>query len=293
MSPAALSRPSPLAPLLFRELVEGALREDLGRAGDLTTDAVIPPQATAVAFLVGRQGGCIAGLAVAEEAFRQLDPEIRFEAKAKDGDRVEAGAQLAEVRGSARAILTAERTALNFLGHLCGIASATAKVVDAIAASGARIACTRKTTPGLRALEKYAVRCAGASNHRFGLDDAVMIKDNHRALAGGLIPAVARVRAATGHLVKVEVEVDTLDELDQALEVGVDVVLLDNMPPEVLREAVGRVRASGADTLTEASGGITPETAVAVAATGVDILSLGWITHSAPRLDVALDIEVR
>lgn len=283
---------SSLSPVMFRDLVKRTLEEDLGRAGDLTTEAVIPSEARAEAALVARQAGCIAGLEVAREAFLQLDPATDFDAKARDGARVEAGTVLAVLRGSARGILTAERTALNFLGHLSGIATVTARVVDAVAATGARIACTRKTTPLLRALEKYAVRCAGGSNHRFGLDDAVMIKDNHRAVAGGLEAAVEGVRDKVGHLVKIEVEVDTLEQLDRALEVGVDVVLLDNMNVETLREAVRRVRASGSKTITEASGGITPETAPEIAATGVDVLSLGWITHSAPRLDVALDIEV-
>ncbi len=284
--------PAPLLPILFRDLVRRTLEEDLGRAGDLTTDAVISPRELAEARLVARQPGCIAGLAVAAEAFRQLDPSTSFEAQVEDGDRVAAGTVLAVVRGPARGILTAERTALNFLGHLSGIATATAAVVDAVAGTGTRIACTRKTTPGLRALEKFAVRCAGGSNHRFGLDDAVMIKDNHRAVAGGLIPAVERVRRRVGHLVKIEAEVDTLEQLDRALKVGVDVVLLDNMSPQTLREAVRRVRESGSRVVTEASGGITPQSAPAIAATGVDVLSLGFITHSAPRLDVALDIEI-
>ncbi|HEY6320870.1 MAG TPA: carboxylating nicotinate-nucleotide diphosphorylase [Thermoanaerobaculia bacterium] len=286
-------RLAPLYPLLYEDLVRRALAEDLGRAGDLTSDAVVPAEARAEAVLVARAPGRLAGLPVALAAFRLLDPSLTLAAHAADGEDVAAGAVLATVRGAARSILSAERTALNLLGHLCGIATATRDLVAAVAqaatatAHGARVVCTRKTTPGLRALEKYAVRAGGGANHRFGLDDAVLIKDNHRVLAGGLRPAVERARRGAGHMVKIEVEVDSLAELDEALALGVDVVLLDNMPLDVLAEAVRRARGRA---LTEASGGIRPATAAAIAATGVDLLSVGWLTHSAPSLDVALDV---
>jgi len=286
-------RLAPLYPLLYEDLVRRALAEDLGRAGDLTSDAVVPAEARAEAVLVARVPGRLAGLLVALAAFRLLDPSLSLAAHAADGEDVAAGAVLATVRGAARSILSAERTALNLLGRLSGIATATRDLVAAVAAAapaatrGARVVCTRKTTPGLRALEKYAVRAGGGANHRFGLDDAVLIKDNHRALAGGLRPAVERARRGAGHMVKIEVEVDSLAELDEALALGVDVVLLDNMPLDVLAEAVRRARGRA---LTEASGGIQPATAAAIAATGVDLLSVGWLTHSAPALDVALDV---
>jgi nicotinate-nucleotide pyrophosphorylase (carboxylating) len=281
-----------LYPLLYEDTVRRALQEDLGRAGDLTSDAVIPRSTTASALLVARRAGSIAGLEVAGSAFRLLDSGVLFRPQAADGDTVEAGTVLAEVAGPARSLLSAERTALNFLGHLSGIATTTRGIVDAVAGSGAQVVCTRKTTPGLRALEKHAVRCGGGANHRFGLDDAVMIKDNHRQLAGSLEEAVERVRRRVGHLVKIEVEVDTLEQLDRALGLAVDVVLLDNMTPATLRQAVERIRSAGGGVISEASGGITPDTAAEIAATGVDLLSVGWITHSAPSLDVALDVEV-
>lgn len=285
MPAAALPR---LYPLLYEPVVRRALREDLGRAGDLTTDAIVPPDARTAGRLVARAGGRIAGLEVAAAAFRLLDSRIEVEVRLPDGTDAEAGATVALVRGPARPILTAERTALNFLGRLCGIATATRTVVEAVRPHRARVVCTRKTTPGLRILEKYAVRAGGGANHRFGLDDAVLVKDNHRIAAGGLRPALERVRASVGHMVKVEVEVDTLDELAEALALGVDAVLLDNLPLPALREAV---RMAAGRAITEASGGVTPESAAAVAATGVDLLSLGWLTHSAPALDVALDLE--
>ncbi len=278
---------APLYPLLYEPVVRRALREDLGRAGDLTTDAIVPPDAQAEGRLVARAAGRVAGLEVASAVFRLLDARVAVEVALPDGADAAAGAALAVVRGPARPILTGERTALNILGRLCGIATATRTVVEAIRPHPARVVCTRKTTPGLRALEKYAVRAGGGSNHRFGLDDAVLVKDNHRVAAGGLRPAVLRVRAAVGHMVKVEVEVDTLEELAEALDLGVDAILLDNLPPAALREAVRMARGRA---ITEASGGITPETAAAVAATGVDLLSLGWLTHSVPALDVALDL---
>ena len=279
--------PAPLYPLLYEPLVRRALEEDLGRAGDLTSDACLPSDLQGEARLVVRRAGRIAGLDVALSAFRILDPSVETVAHRCDGDDAESGAVLATVRGSARAILSAERTALNLLGHLSGIATVTRDLVAVVAPHGAQVVCTRKTTPGLRALEKYAVRCGGGANHRFGLDDAVLIKDNHRALAGGLTPAVERARRHVGHLVKIEVEVDSLEQLREALNLGVDVVLLDNMPLDTLREAV---RLAKGRAITEASGGIRPDTAAAIAATGVDLLSVGWLTHSAPALDVALDI---
>jgi nicotinate-nucleotide pyrophosphorylase (carboxylating) len=277
----------PLYPLLYEPLVRRALEEDLGRAGDLTSDAVLLPHQPVVASVVARAAGRLAGLQVALSAFRLLDPSVEIEALAADGEDVEAGAVLATIQGRARAILSAERTALNLLGRLCGIATATREMVRVVEPHGARIVCTRKTTPGLRALEKYAVRCGGGHNHRFGLDDAVLIKDNHIALAGGLRTAVERARRTVGHLVKIELEVDSLDQLREALDLGVDVVLLDNMSLETLREAVALAKGRA---ITEASGGINPETAADIAATGVDLLSVGWLTHSAPSLDVALDV---
>jgi nicotinate-nucleotide pyrophosphorylase (carboxylating) len=277
----------PLWPLLYEEAVRRALAEDLGRAGDLTTDAIVPANRLAEARLVARAAGRIAGVEPALAAFRLLDPSVEAGVALADGSDAAAGATIATVRGPARAILAAERTALNFLGHLSGIATATRDLVAAVAGHRARIVCTRKTTPGLRALEKHAVRAGGGANHRFGLDDAVLIKDNHVALAGGVVPAVERARAASGHLVKIEVEVDTLDQLDEALAAGADAVLLDNMPLDVLRQAVERARGRA---ITEASGGITAGTAAAVAATGVDLISVGWLTHSAPALNVALEV---
>lgn len=276
-----------LPPLLYEPLVRRALEEDLGRAGDLTSDAILPPDLQAEARIVARKSGRIAGLEAATSAFRLLDSKTRVELSSADGRDAEAGETLAIVQGPARSILSAERTALNLLGRLCGVATATRDFVALVAPYGARIVCTRKTTPGLRALEKYAVKAGGGSNHRFGLDDAVLIKDNHVALAGGIRPAVERARAYVGHLVKIEVEVDSLDQLQEALDLKVDVVLLDNMSLDTLREAV---RMAKGKALTEASGGITPQTAPAVAATGVDMISVGWLTHSAPALDVALDI---
>lgn len=280
----------PLYPLLYEDIVRRALAEDLGRAGDLTTDAIVPPDLDAVGHLRARRAGRVAGLDVAALAFRLLDPEVRVRTVVGDGGDVEAGGTLAEVRGRARPMLSAERVALNLLGRLSGIATATRGMVRAVEAYPAAVVCTRKTTPLLRALEKYAVRAGGGSNHRFGLDDAILIKDNHRAIAGGAAEAVERARRAAGHLVKIEVEVDDLAELEAVLALGVDAVLLDNMTTEELRRAV-EITAGRA--LTEASGGITPETAAAVAASGVDLLSVGWLTHSVPVLDVGLDFELR
>lgn len=276
------------APVLlhFADLVRRALLEDLGRAGDITTDAIVVPGQRATALLVARQAGRVAGLDVAGAVFRELDPGILVTETLQDGRDASAGEILSKFEGSARALLTGERTALNFVGLLSGIATCTRDIVQKVAPWGTKIVCTRKTTPGLRLLEKYAVRVGGGSNHRFGLDDAALIKDNHRQIAGGIEAAVSRVRRHVGHLVKIEVEVDTLRELEEALRLGVDAVLLDNMPPDILRLAVAMAKGKA---LTEASGGITPENAASIAATGVDLISLGWITHSAPALDVALD----
>jgi nicotinate-nucleotide pyrophosphorylase (carboxylating) len=277
-----------LPEILYDDLVRRALAEDLGRAGDLTTDAIVPAELDGRAAVVARQAGRIAGLAPALHAFRLLDPASRAEICKPDGSDAKAGETVARVSARARALLTGERTALNVLGRLSGIATATRDVVARLQGLKARVACTRKTTPGLRALEKYAVRVGGGESHRYGLDDAVLVKDNHLAVAGGVGEAVRRARRHNGHLVKLEVEVDTLAQLDEALSVGVDVVLLDNMDLEMLREAVRRCRGRA---LTEASGGIRLENVRAVAETGVDLVSLGWLTHSAPALDVALDVE--
>jgi nicotinate-nucleotide pyrophosphorylase (carboxylating) len=274
-------------PLLYEELVRRTLLEDLGRAGDLTTDAIVGEDLMAEALVVARQAGRIAGLGVAACAFRLLDPDALVEIERGDGADAVAGARVATVRARARAVLSAERTALNFLCRLSGIATSTRQVVAALEGISARVVCTRKTTPGLRLLEKYAVRVGGGSNHRFGLDDAVLVKDNHRVIAGGVAEAVARVRRHASHMVKIEVEVDTLAQLEEALRVGVDAVLLDNMSVAMLRDAVALARGRA---ITEASGGITPQTVRAVAETGVDLISLGWLTHSVPALDLALDV---
>lgn len=277
-----------LYPVVYEELVGAALREDLGRAGDLTSDAIVPAGQRARSAIGARRAGRVAGLEPALSAFRLLDPEVAVEVLAGDGRDVEAGDVLARLAGRAREMLSAERTALNLLGRLCGIATATRDLVRRGTGTGARVVCTRKTTPLLRSLEKYAVRVGGGSNHRFGLDDAVLIKDNHRALAGGAAEAVRRARRGAGYMVKIELEVDGLEDLEEALALGVDAVLLDNMSPEELRRAVAIVDGRA---ITEASGGITPETAAEIAATGVDLLSVGWLTHSAPVLDVGLDFE--
>ncbi|MFU2052802.1 carboxylating nicotinate-nucleotide diphosphorylase [Bordetella hinzii] len=275
-----------LPQVMLEPLVRAALLEDLGRAGDITSDAIVPAEARGQTRLVARQPGVLAGLELARLAFRLIDPEIRFQALLADGARLEPGSEIARIEGPARGMLTAERTALNFLGHLSGVATATASIADAIAHTRCKVTCTRKTMPGLRAVQKYAVRVGGGSNHRHGLDDAVLIKDNHVAFAGGVAQALARARAAVGHMVKIELEVDTLEQLDEALVAGVDVVLLDNMDHDTLREAVRRVDGRA---VTEASGRITPETAPAIAATGVDLMAVGWLTHSARVLDIGLD----
>ena len=279
-----------LPPPLVEAAVSAALLEDLGRAGDITSAATIPAGAVAEAVIVARREGVLAGLPLARAAFRLMDPDLAFEAVAEDGARLAAGAAVARISGPARPLLSAERVALNFLGHLSGVASATARFADAIAHTRARITCTRKTTPGLRAFEKYAVKCGGGSNHRYGLDDAILIKDNHIAVCGSVAEAIRRAKAFAGHLVRVEVEVDALDQLREALSEKPDVVLLDNMAPATLREAV-EITAGRA--VLEASGRITLETAAGIAEAGVDFLSSGWITHSAPVLDLGLDIVIR
>jgi len=275
-------------PLVYEPLVRAALLEDLGRAGDLTTDTVVPVDATARARFVARHPGRVAGLTVSLSAFRLLDPALSVETLIPDGSDVSPGDTLAVVSGLARPILSAERTALNLLGRLCGIATATRGLVQAVEGCKARITCTRKTTPGLRALEKEAVRLGGGSNHRFGLDDAVLIKDNHLIAGGGIQAAVARARAGLGHMVKIEVEVDTLAQLEELIPLGVDAVLLDNMPPETLSRAVRMVDGR---MLTEASGNINAKTVRAVAETGVDMISVGWLTHSVTNFDVGLDFD--
>ncbi len=272
--------------LVIEPLVRAALLEDLGRAGDLTTDAILPADARSSVAVVSREPGVIAGLECARLAWELLDPAVTVEVLVPDGSRVEPGTVVATVAGPARALLTGERVALNFLGHLSGVATGTATIADAIAHTRARVCDTRKTIPGLRALQKYAVSAGGGTNHRFGLDDAVLIKDNHIAIAGGITQAVTRARRHLGHLVKLEVEVDSLGQLAELLEVGADAVLLDNMAPPVLAEAVDLV---GGRMITEASGRITPQTAVAVAEAGVDLISVGWLTHSARVLDLGLD----
>ena len=272
--------------VMVEPAVRAALLEDLGRAGDLTTDAIVPAEASARTALVARQPGVVAGLDFAAAAFRLIDPAIRMTVALPDGSRLRPGDMIATIIGPARGILTAERTALNFLCHLSGVASATRGIVDAIAGTRAQVCCTRKTIPGLRFAQKYAVRVGGGSNHRFGLDDAVLIKDNHVAVAGGVRPAVERARSGVGHLVKIELEVDTLAQLQEALTLKVDAVLLDNMGPDLLRQAVAMVDGRA---ITEASGRIRPDTAPAIAASGVDLLSVGWLTHSATVLDIGLD----
>jgi nicotinate-nucleotide pyrophosphorylase (carboxylating) len=279
-----------LSPLAIEDAVDRALAEDLGRAGDVTSIAVVPEDAVARAAVVARQAGVVAGLPLVERTLRRLAPTIEIVPQARDGDAVAARSTLLEVEGQARAILAAERVALNFLGLLSGVATATNAFVRRVAHTQTRISCTRKTTPGLRALQKYAVRCGGGFNHRFGLDDAVLIKDNHIAVAGGIAGALARAKAAVGHLVKIEIEVDTLAQLEEVLAAGgADVVLLDNMDVATLRRAVELVAGR---LVTEASGGVTLDTVAAIAETGVDYVSSGALTHSAPSLDVALDVEL-
>ncbi len=276
----------PLPDLLIEPIVRAALAEDLGRAGDITALACIDADATLTATFGARKAGTIAGLDCARLAVLAMDPDAKFKARIDDGARVEAGTVLAKVTANARALLSAERTALNLLGRLSGVATLTAAYVDAVAGTKARIVDTRKTTPGLRALEKYAVRCGGGVNHRFGLDDAILIKDNHVAACGGVRQAIERARAFAGHLVKVECEVDSLNQLAEALDAGPDVIMLDNFSIKQLNTAVGM---TAGRVVLEASGGVNLETVKAIAETGVDVISVGALTHSAPVLDIGLD----
>ena len=277
---------TPLPDIMLEPMVRAALLEDLGRAGDITTDAIVPPGLLSRVVLTARDPGVIAGLDLARLAFTLVDPRLHFSVMLPDGSQVVPGDVIASIDGPARGILMGERVALNYLCHLSGIASATARLVHAVRHTSARISCTRKTTPGLRAIQKYAVRAGGGSNHRFGLDDAVLIKDNHIAMAGGVAVALRRAREAVGHLVKIEIEVDTLAQLAEALSIGADAYLLDNMKPAMLREAVGMIGGRG---IAEASGRITPDTAPAIAEAGVDLISAGWLTHSVTVLDIGLD----
>lgn len=276
----------PLPSVMIEPLVRNALLEDLGRAGDITTDTLIPSDLVWKGAIVARQAGVVAGLDLVRMAFHLMDGKVNLDVKKGDGSFVHPKDTIATMTGSARAIITAERVALNFLCHMSGIASETRKLVEAAKPHKARICCTRKTTPGLRSLEKYAVRAGGGSNHRFGLDDAILIKDNHIAVAGNLATAVAKAKEAAGHLVKIELEVDTLAQLEEALMLPLDAILLDNMDAATLKQAVAMV---GGRFVTEASGRVTAETVSAIAASGVDMISVGWITHSAPILDIGLD----
>ena len=273
---------------VWEPILVAALAEDLGRAGDLTSQAVIPPEATARGTIVARQAGVIAGLELVAPVFARLDPAVAVAFGAADGERVGSNTILARVSGNARALLAGERTALNLLGRLSGIATATRELVELVAGTKAAVVDTRKTTPGLRALEKYAVRCGGGRNHRFGLDDAILIKDNHVAVAGSVAEAIRRAREQAGHMVTIEAEIRALDELEPAIEAGADVILLDNFELEGFRQAVRR---SEGRVLLEASGGVTTKTIAAIAQAGVDLISVGAITHSAPALDVAFDFE--
>jgi nicotinate-nucleotide pyrophosphorylase (carboxylating) len=287
---ASLQQPDAfLSPLAIDEAVQRALNEDLGRAGDITSIATIPETTHAHAILVARQTGVIAGLPLAVATFQKLSPDISIQAHFRDGGTVAAGAHVLTISGPARVVLAGERTALNFVGRLSGVATLTADYVRHTAGTKLRICCTRKTTPGLRALEKYAVRCGGGFNHRFGLDDAILIKDNHIAVAGGITAVLQRARAHAGHLVKIEIEVDTMAQLREVLDTGLaDVVLLDNMDIADLAEAV---KLANGRLVLEASGGVTLDSIAKIAATGVDYLSSGALTHSAPNFDVALDID--
>jgi len=278
-----------LNPLLITEAVRAALIEDLGRAGDITTLATIPAGKRASAVIAARKSGIVAGLPFARETFRQYDPSVRFEAAMSDGDRLEPGAIVARIEGQARSVLSAERVALNYMGRLSGIATLAAAYVAKAAGTKAMIVDTRKTTPGLRAFEKYAVRCGGAGNHRYGLDDAILIKDNHVAVAGGIRPALQAAKRQAGNFVKIEIEVDTLAQLEEVLVEGADIVMLDNMSVADLITGVAMV---GGRMKVEASGGITLDTVAAIAATGVDMISVGALTHSASVLDLGLDIEI-
>lgn len=281
-------KPELPAPLIARAVAD-ALAEDLGLAGDITTSATVPAEARASGVIATRKAGVIAGLDVARAAFLALDPAAVFDARVADGDLVPAKTVIAHISGRARALLTAERVALNFLGRMSGIATLTRRYADAVQDTKAAIADTRKTTPGMRAFEKYAVRCGGGRNHRAGLFDAILIKDNHIIAAGGVAQAITRARDYAGHLVKIEVEVDSLAQLEAALAHKIDAVLLDNMTPQQLVAAVKLVRGR---VMTEASGGVDLDTVRTIAETGVDLISAGALTHSAPVLDLGLDFEM-
>jgi nicotinate-nucleotide pyrophosphorylase (carboxylating) len=290
MSPPTLALPHTMPPadFLIEPQVRAALAEDFGRAGDMTTDLLIPRDLQAKAVLSARQDGVIAGLIAAAIAFRIVDPSVTLTVRKPDGTRVAKGDVIAELEGPARAILSGERVALNYLGHLSGVATATRALVDRVEGTGTRITCTRKTLPGLRTLQKYAVRCGGGYNHRFGLDDAVLVKDNHIAAAGGIEKTVAGLKSRLGHMVQLEIEVDTLEQLEKLLDLGFDTILLDNMSPEMLRKAVQMSRGRA---VYEASGGVSLESVRAIAETGVDFISSGAITHSAVNLDIGLDFD--
>ena len=288
-----MSRPDRLPAQLPRFLVEravaAALEEDLGLAGDLTSQATLAPSARATASLSAREPGVIAGLDLAAAAFRLVGDGVTFEPRVADGERVEAGGVVAMVAGPARLVMSAERVALNFLNHLSGIATLTREYADAVAGTGAQICDTRKTTPGLRAFQKYAVRCGGGANHRFSLDDAILIKDNHIAVAGSVTAAYRAAEAFAGHLVAIEIEVTTLAELEEALAAGARVVLLDNMDNDLLRRAVA-INAGRAKL--EASGGVKLDRVRAIGETGVDYISTSQITMAAKPLDLGLDVVV-
>lgn len=286
--PAVIARPH-LPQTLITPLVAAALAEDLGRAGDITSAATIPADATSVAVMAARRDGIICGLSLALAAFRQIDGTLVIEQLAEDGDRVKKGDRVMKISGNARAILAGERVALNFVGRMSGIATATAQMVAAVGDARARIAATRKTTPGLRSVEKYAVMCGGGTPHRYGLDDAILIKDNHIAMAGGVRAALEGAKAYAGHTVKIEIEVDTLEQLDEVLAIGgADIIMLDNMTDAQMQQAVEKVAGRA---LVEASGGVTLERIAAIAATGVDLISIGALTHSVINFDVGLDVD--
>lgn len=274
-------------PVEVQRIIREALNEDLG-AGDVTSEALLPETSTSIVVLRAKQEGVVAGLNIAEQVFRELDPQLSFSPLVNEGDEVESGEALARIKGNTRALLSAERVALNLLQRMSGIATVTRQVVKKVAGTNCCILDTRKTTPGLRMLEKYSVRVGGGTNHRHGLSYGVLIKDNHIAAVGSLSEAVRRVRKRVGHMIQVEVEVDTLEQLEEVLQLDVDAILLDNMDLPTLREAVRRIDGR---IWVEASGGLTPDKVRAVAETGVDGISLGWLTHSAPAMDISLDWE--
>ena len=283
-----------LSPILIRKAIDEALLEDLGRAGDITTNATIPANAKAECVLASRENGIVSGMELARASFAAIDPELKFKPLVEDCDKIKPGQKLATIKGNARAILSAERVALNYLMRMSGIASYTAEFANEISHTNAKVCCTRKTIPGHRAFDKYAVKCGGGSNHRFGLDDAILIKDNHIAVAGGVALAINRARDFAGHLVKVEVEVDTLEQFAEALQAKPDVVLLDNMSNAQLEKAVAMNRQdNGGSVKLEASGNVNIDTIKAIAETGVDYISTSKITMAAPTLDVGLDIAIK